>query len=108
MEDTNELLFKFKEHLAVLNRSPATIKAYMEHTKAFVSSVNDVKQMTRRNIEDYIAGLYDYKTIEGKPYKTGTICLRVRSIKRLFEFLEKANIVFINPAEFIFHRYQAK
>ena len=101
MEDTNELLFKFKEHLAVLNRSPATIKLYMEQTKAFLNSVNDIKQMTRRNIEDYIAGLYDYKTIEGRPYKISTICLKVRSIKRLFEFLEKANIVFINPAEFI-------
>jgi integrase/recombinase XerD len=101
MEDTNELLFRFKEHLAVLNRSPATIKTYMEHTKAFVNSVNDVKQVTRRNIEDYIAGLYDYKTIEGRPYKISTICLKIRSIKRLFEFLEKANIVFINPAEFI-------
>ena len=101
MEDTNEYLFKFKEHLAVLNRSPATIKAYMEHTKAFVKSMDDIKQTTRRNIEDYIAGLYDYRSIEGKPYKIGTICVKVRSIKRLFEFLEKANIVFINPTEFI-------
>jgi len=101
MEDTNEYLFKFKEHLAVLNRSPATIKAYMEHTKAFVKSMDDIKQTTRRNIEEYIAGLYDYRSIEGKPYKIGTICVKVRSIKRLFEFLEKTNIVFINPAEFI-------
>ena len=101
MEDTNELLFKFKEHLTVLNRSPATIKAYMEHTKAFVNSADDIKRITRRNIEDYIANLYDYKTTEGKPYRIGTICVKVRSIKRFFEFLEKANIVFINPAEFI-------
>jgi len=101
MEDTNDYLFKFKEHLSVLNRSPATIEAYTDHTRAFLNSVDDIKQITRRDIEDYIAGLYDYKTIDGKPYRIGTICVKVRSIKRFFEFLEKANIVFINPAECI-------
>lgn len=101
MEDNNDYLFRFKEHLAVLNRSPATIEAYTDHTKAFLKSVDDIKQITRRHIEDYIAGLYDYKTVYDKPYKTGTICVKVRSIKRFFEFLEKANIIFINPAECI-------
>jgi integrase/recombinase XerD len=97
----NEYLFKFKQHLAVLNRSPATIEAYTEHTKVFLKSVDDIKQTTRQMIEDYIAGLYDYKTVDGRPYRIGTICVKVRSIKRFFEFLEKANIVFINPAECI-------
>jgi len=101
MEDNNDYLFRFKEHLAVLNRSPATIEAYTDHTKAFLKSAGDIKQITRRDIEDYIANLYDYKTIEGRPYKIGTICVKVRSIKRFFEFLEKANIIFINPAEYI-------
>jgi len=87
----------------VLNRSPATIEAYSEHIRPFLKSVNanDIKQVTTRMIENYIAELYDHRTIEGKPYKASTICLKVRSIKRLFEFLEKANIIFIDPAEFI-------
>jgi len=103
MNNTDELLFRFKEHLTVLNRSPATIEAYSEHTRHFVNTMGgaDIKQTTAGMIEKYIAGLYDYRTIEGKPYKTATICVKVRSIKRFFEFLEKANIVFINPAEFI-------
>ena len=103
MSTTDELLFRFKEYLAVLNRSPATIEAYSEHTRHFLNTMDgaDIKQTTAGMIEDYIARLYDHKTIEGKPYKTGTICVKVRSIKRFFEFLEKANIVFINPAEFI-------
>ena len=103
MDNTDELLFKFKEHLSVLNRSPATIEAYTEHAGHFLKSVagSDIRQITTRITQDYIAGLYAYRTIEGRPYKTATICLKVRSIKRLFEFLEKANTVFINPAEFI-------
>ncbi len=52
-------------------------------------------------METYIAGLYDHRTEAGKPYKTNTICLKVRSIKRFFEFLEKSNIIFIDPAESI-------
>lgn len=103
MNNTDELVFKFKEHLAVLNRSPATLEAYTEHTRHFLNTIDgaDIKQTTARMIEKYIAGLYDHRTIEGKAYKTATICVKVRSVKRFFEFLEKANIVFINPAEFI-------
>jgi integrase/recombinase XerD len=103
MNNTDELVFKFKEHLTVLNRSAATIEAYSEHTRHFLNTMDgaDIKQTTAQMIQEYIAGLYDHRTIEGKPYQTATICVKVRSIKRFFEFLEKANIVFINPAEFI-------
>lgn len=103
MNQTDELVFRFKEHLMVLNRSPATIEAYSEHTRHFLNTIDgaDIKQTTAPMIEQYIAGLYDHRTIKGKPYKTTTICVKVRSIMRFFEFLEKVNIVFINPAEFI-------
>jgi len=110
MNNTDELLFKFKEHLSVLNRSPATIQAYTDHAKHFLKSVtgSDIRQVTTRMTEDYIASLYDYRTIEGRPYKTATICVKVRSIKRFFEFLEKANIIFVDPAEFITEPRQEK
>ncbi len=103
MHTTEELLFKFKEHLKVLNRSPATIEAYLMHVQFFLKStdVPDIMRITRNTIENYIAGLYDYKTHDGKRYSISTICLKVRSIKRFFEFIEKANIIFIDPAEFI-------
>ena len=103
MDDINDLLFRFKEHLAVLNRSPATIEAYTDHVRGFLESIDkeDVRQVTRKVIEDYIAGLYSYRTKENKPYQINTIILKVRSIKRFFEFLEKVNIIFINPAESI-------
>lgn len=94
-------MFKFKEHLAVLNRSPATIKSYGDHLKRFFDAIeqSDMKQVTPVVIEDYITALYDYKTKDGKPYSSSTICTKVRSIKRFFEFLQSANIIFIDPAE---------
>ncbi|WP_320042313.1 tyrosine-type recombinase/integrase [uncultured Desulfobacter sp.] len=98
-----DLLFRFREHLKVLNRSPATVKAYACHTKEFLDAldIRDVKKITTPMIETWIRGLWDYRNGLGKPYATGTVCLKIRSVKRFFEFLESANIIFINPAEFI-------
>ena len=102
MESVNDILFGFKEHLKILNRSPATVELYCEQAQAFLDATGTgVRAVTRKTIEDYIATLYEHKTREGKPYKAGTISVKVRSVKRLFEYLEKENIVFINPAEFI-------
>jgi len=102
-DDFNDLIFRFKERLQVLNRSPATIDAYCWHIKTFwhAISVDNVKMITRETIDAYIATLHDHRDSNGKPYSVVTICLRIRSVKRFFEFLEFAKVVFINPAEFI-------
>jgi integrase/recombinase XerD len=103
MEDANDLLFRFKEHLQVLNRSISTINAYTGHLKSFLAGKDcrDMKQVTRSMLEAYIAGLYDYRDEDNKPYSIATISLKVRALKRFFEYLEQSNVVFINPAEFI-------
>jgi len=113
MENGSDLLFRFKEHLRVLGRSRATVEAYGEHVASFLdtlanTAVKDVKRVSRKGIEDYIAGLAHHRTREGNPYQTGTIALKVRSIKRFFEFLEHTNIIFINPAELILEPHPAK
>ncbi len=98
-----ELLFRFREHLKVLNRSPATVKAYAGHAKEFLQSMDlkDVKKITTPLIESWIAGLWDYRNGQGKPYSNATVSLKIRSVKRFFEFLERTNVIFIDPAEFI-------
>lgn len=102
MTSVSDILFSFREHLKVLNRSAATLKSYSENAKFFLDAAGgDVRAITRKMIADYIATLYEHRTNEGKPYSAGTISVKVRAIKRLFEYLEKANIVFINPAEYI-------
>ncbi len=103
MNSTADLLFRFTEHLKVVNRSPATIKSYCAHLREFFEAVSepDMRRVTRSMLETHIAGLYDYRTREGKPYAVGTICLKVRAVKRFFEFLSAANIIFIDPSETI-------
>jgi integrase/recombinase XerD len=98
----NDILFGFKEYLKVLKRSAATVETYAEHVQSFLDTLEtDVKSVTRTMLETWIAGLYDHRTKEGKPYTAATISIKVRSIKRFFEYLEEANHIFINPAEFI-------
>jgi integrase/recombinase XerD len=103
MDNLNELLFSFKQHLQTRGRSPATVGLYTKQARCFLQTVtaDDIKAVTQTHIEAYIAGLYDHRTDQGKLYSTGTICVKVRAVKRLFEFLETANIIFINPAESI-------
>ena len=97
MENADTYLLKFRGHLEALGRSPATISLYSDQAGLFLRTVEvkEIRQVTRRHIEDYVAGLH------GRDYTVGTICTKVRAVKRLFEFLEGANIVFIDPAECI-------
>ena len=97
MDNANTYLLKFRDHLKALGRSPATISLYSDQAGLFLRAVEarEIRQVTRRHIEAYVAGLH-----EGE-YTVGTICTKVRAVKRFFEFLEGANIVFIDPAECI-------
>lgn len=102
MNNHNDLLFKFKEHLNVLNRTEYTIKAYSGHIQHFLEKLDkDIKAVTKADMATYIATLYDHKSADGKSYTTSTIIIKVRSLKRFFEFLEYDNTVFINPMESI-------
>ena len=104
MTDTEaqNLLFQFTEHLKVLNRSEATIKAYTDNVRLFLAQEKQsIKTITRKDMEAHISSFYDYRKEDGTAYTIGTICLKVRSLKRFFEYLEQANIIFINPMEFI-------
>jgi integrase/recombinase XerD len=95
-------LFQFTEQLKVLNRSPATISAYLGHIKLFLDQEERaLKVITRDDLERYIAGLYDHRMARGKGYSIGTISLKIRSLKRFFEYLEQSNNIFINPMEYI-------
>jgi integrase/recombinase XerD len=110
MYSADDLLFKFTEHLKLLNRSPATMDAYATNARLFLKTIDipDVRQITTGVIEQYIAGLYDHRTADNKPYSLSTICVKIRSIKRFFEYLESANIIFIDPAGFIAEPQQSR
>jgi integrase/recombinase XerD len=100
--ENNELLFLFKEHLQVLNRTEATIKGYSDHVRCYLAELDkDIKAVTASHMEGYVAGLFAYRDENNEKYATGTVIVKVRALKRFFEFLETYNHIFINPMETI-------
>ena len=98
----NELLFLFKEHLKVLNRTSATIESYCENARLYLAEMDkDIKAVTASDMKAYVASLFAHKTDDNKKYATSTVIVKVRALKRFFEFLENANHIFINPMEYI-------
>ena len=96
--DNSELLFLFKEHLKVLNRTEATISNYSDTVRLYLRDLEgDIKAVTASDMEAYVAGLFAHKTEDNTKYATGTVIVKVRALKRFFEFLENGNHIFINP-----------
>ena len=100
--ESNDLLFQFKEHLAVLNRTEETIRHYSGHVRIYLGELEkDIRAVTAADMETWVAGLFARRDEEdeNKKYTTGTVITKVRALKRFFEFLEAKNIIFINPME---------
>ncbi|MBI5805551.1 tyrosine-type recombinase/integrase [candidate division TA06 bacterium] len=100
----NDILSAFTGQLKVKNYSAKSIAAYSGHLAGFFAylksqGIGDIRQVNKGAITAYLLSLREHLTKAGKPYSTSTMCLKVRAVKRLFEYLEKANVVLINPAE---------
>jgi integrase/recombinase XerD len=102
----NDLLFGFREHLKVKSYSPMSIASYSGHLKGFFDylrekGITDIKRVTRDNLKDYQLKITERKDQEGKGYTIATISLKIRAIKRFFEYLEETNQILVNPAEYL-------
>ncbi|MEW6118367.1 MAG: site-specific tyrosine recombinase/integron integrase [Nitrospirota bacterium] len=103
-DNLNELLFAYIEHMKVRNYSPSTMRGYgravrqfLEHLRA--NNITDLKRVTRDMLKAYHAGLMELKSSGDNTL--ATISLKIRAVKRFFEYLEQSNQILINPAEHI-------
>ena len=92
------ILDGFKEHLKQKNQSQMTIQTYSSHIEKFLEwfsqkDIDELKNITKDHIHDY------HFEIRNKGYSINTIHLKLRSLKRFFEYLEKEFIIFMNPCE---------
>ena len=102
MRDTKKLLSAFKSHLERLNRSPKTIESYTGYVKSFlndIDDVNDVRNVSTAVIERWIERQFDHRTKTGQPYSLSSICIKIRSVKRFFEYLSITGHILIDPSE---------
>ncbi len=106
MSEFNELHASFTEHLKVKNYSPQSVAAYSGHLRLFLdhlteNGITDIKRVTRDVLKDYQQKIAELPGLKGTGYAVGTISMKVRAVKRFFEYLEDIGTILINPAEHI-------
>jgi integrase/recombinase XerD len=89
-------LASFVQSLKVCSYSPRTIQAYESSTRLFLSYLamqgfSDILQVVRCTLREYQLWL------QQKGYAGWTIVLRLQSVRRFFQHLEKRQIILLNP-----------
>jgi len=92
------VITEYKHQLKSLGYAPKTIDGYGYGLKCFASwlqdnGITDFKRITRQAILDYQAD------VMSEPKAAETKAIKIRAVKRLFEYLEDTHRLLINPAE---------
>lgn len=105
-DNLNDLLFAYMEHMKVRNYAKATLIGYSRYLRQFLdhlraNDITDLKRVTRDTLTAYQVKLIGFKDEKGRRYTTATVSIKIRAVKRFFEYLESSNHILINPAEHI-------
>jgi integrase/recombinase XerD len=96
----NDLRKEFLRDLLADGRSPRTVTSYEAQLKSFEAFLEDkglaVADVTPAHLREYLTGLWD-----AKRYATMTICLKVRAMKRFFEWLHRTGKLMSDPSQLI-------
>lgn len=97
---------EFGKQMEVRRYSEATREAYSGNLRVFLEflggqGVLDIRRVGREILRAYEAKVLEGQTQKGRPYGWGTKCMKIRSVKRLFEWLEETQKILVNPAEFL-------
>lgn len=89
---------EFKHQLKTRGYAKATIEGYRKNLDQFTAylteqNINDIKQITRQTIADY----QEYVMAQDNAMETKA--LKIRAVKRLFEYLEETHQLLVNPTE---------
>ncbi len=103
-DNLNEHQFSFIEHMKVRNYAKATLTGYSRYLREFISwlreqEISDLKRVTRDTLTAYQVKLMELKARGDNTI--ATVSIKIRAIKRFFEYLEASNHILINPAEHI-------
>lgn len=103
MENEASILASLRAYQHIRHFSTETIKLTEEGSRFFFrfmgkQEVKEIQHIGRTHLLAYLDFLYHYVTKKGTPYTIQSICARVRSVKRLFAFLETTKVIIVNPA----------
>jgi integrase/recombinase XerD len=103
-DSLDNLAGMFAGHMKVKNYSPGTRAGYGRELLRFLEylrekDISDIRKVTRDLLQTYQLGITRQKD-EGI-YTVATVALKIRAVKRFFEYLEGSNQILINPAEYL-------
>jgi len=106
--DLDDLHRAFNEHLKAKNYSPSTIVAYSSHLEIYfeylkATGISDIRNVSSDGVKKYLIKLVEQENagLGGKGYANATISIKIRAVKRFFQYLESSGRILINPAELI-------
>ncbi|MCG6944283.1 MAG: tyrosine-type recombinase/integrase [Deltaproteobacteria bacterium] len=96
--DAEIIIKEYQEHLHALGYADTTVELYHSALNTFTKyltarKITDLRKVDRQILQDYKSMLMEQKT------GMETKALKMRPVKRLFEYLEGNNRLLINPAE---------
>ncbi len=96
--DVDLIIAAYKRHMKARGYAPKTLDCYAFGLKQFtaylrVVPITDLRQVTREIINDYHA------SVMALDLATESKAIRIRAVKRLFEYLTETHRLLINPAE---------
>src|ERR1039457_1314057 len=102
-ENFSSVLTSFLAYLRIRRYASTTVYSYKLHLQEFFEflrerSVLDVKRVGKETLKAYHEHVFQSRTKEGKAYSWSTGALRIRVLKRLFEWLEETQQILYNPA----------
>ena len=105
MKSFQDLIADFMESMRLKNMSPSTICSYRDSAVKFIKfietgKINDLREVTKEALQNYQS--YLQKERETKPhFSLETIHVRLRGLKRFFEFLQETHQILYNPTDVI-------
>jgi len=93
----------FEEHLAVHNQSKMTIRTYLAGARQFLGwltrkGIYDLREVSKEIIRGYQLYIKNYRDENGQNYTLNTVSIKLRAVKRFFDYLEATRHILYNPA----------
>lgn len=104
MEGFKESWEEFLKFLKVKGYSPQTQRMYGDELRLFLDflegrGISDVRAARKEDVLAYQVYWAGAETCHGRPYSVGTLCVRIRAVKRFFEWLEGTGRVLLDIAQ---------
>jgi site-specific recombinase XerD len=91
-------IIEFKQHLKAAGYAEKTIEGYRKGIDWFAAFLNEQGIEDLRKVSREVMAAYQEK-VQAQPIAMESKALKIRPIKRLFEYLTERNLLLINPTE---------